>query len=151
MQTNDVLQSIRYILNVNEKVLVEIIESAGYLVTLDEMISYLKNEDDLGYELCPDEVMAYFLNGLIVYKRKNLEGRTPQPIETPMTNNIVLKKIRVAFELKDIDLMSLIEKTSHLKITKSELSAFFRKADHRNYRNCGDQYLRNILKGLASQ
>ena len=66
-------------------------------------------------------------------------------------NNIVLKKIRVAFQLKDTDLIILIEKSGLLKISKTELSAFFRKPDHRNYRECGDQYLRNVLKGLSSK
>ncbi len=151
MQNNDVLQSIRYVLNLNDQKLVEITELAGYLVTLPEIISYLKKEEDFGYEPCPDDVLAYFLDGLIVYKRGRLDGRTPQPIETPITNNIVLKKIRVAFELKDTDLIILIEKSGLLKISKTELSAFFRKPDHRNYRECGDQYLRNVLKGLNSK
>ncbi len=151
MQSNDVLQSIRYLLNVNDAKLVEIIELAGYLVTPAEMASYLKKEDEAGYEACPDNVMAYFLNGLIIYKRGSPEGRISQPIETPMTNNIILKKIRVAFELKDVDVMKLIEKSGHLKISKTELSAFFRKDDHRNYRECGDQYLRNVLNGLISK
>jgi uncharacterized protein YehS (DUF1456 family) len=71
------------------------------------------------------------------------------PIVVPITNNIVLKKLRVAFELKDTDILSLIQK-SGLTLTKTELSAFFRQPDHRNYRECQDQYLRNLLKALNS-
>jgi uncharacterized protein YehS (DUF1456 family) len=71
------------------------------------------------------------------------------PVERRMTNNTVMKKLRVAFELKDTDLIRLIEKQGTLIVSKSELGAFFRAPDHRNYRDCGDQYLRNLLKGLA--
>jgi uncharacterized protein YehS (DUF1456 family) len=149
MTHNDVLRSIRYMLNVSDKKLVEITELAGYLVTEPEIAAYLKKDDEEGYEACPDEVMAHFLNGLVIFKRGKQEGRPPQPIETPVTNNTVLKKLRVAFELKDTDLITLIEKSGLLKISKTELSAFFRKPDHRNYRECGDQYLRNVLKGLT--
>jgi uncharacterized protein YehS (DUF1456 family) len=58
-----------------------------------------------------------------------------------------LKRLRVAFELTEGDIIELIEK-SGLRISKSELSAFFRRPDHRNYRPCGDQYVRNLIKGL---
>ena len=54
--------------------------------------------------------MAHFLNGLVIYKRGKDEGRPPQPVEVPVTNNTVLKKIRVAFELKDDDIIALLQK-----------------------------------------
>jgi uncharacterized protein YehS (DUF1456 family) len=75
-------------------------------------------------------------------------SRPPQPVEVPVTNNTILKRLRVAFELKDNDIIKLIEK-SGLRVSKGELGAFFRRPDHRNYRACGDQFLRNLLKGLS--
>jgi len=60
----------------------------------------------------------------------------------------VLKKLRVAFELKDSDISALILK-SGLRVSTTELSAFFRRPDHRNYRECGDQFLRNLLKAMT--
>jgi uncharacterized protein YehS (DUF1456 family) len=93
--------------------------------------------------------MARFLNGLVIYKRGRDEGRAPQPLEVPVTNNVVLKRLRVAFELKEDDLITLIEQ-SGLRVSKAELSAFFRRRDHRNYRECGDQFLRYLLKGLGT-
>jgi uncharacterized protein YehS (DUF1456 family) len=93
--------------------------------------------------------MAHFLNGLVVYKRGKDEGRPPQALELPVTNNTVLKKVRVAFELKDDDLIALLQRTG-LTVSKGELSALFRRPDHRNYRPCGDQLLRHLLRGLTS-
>lgn len=148
MTNNDILKSVRYILNVHDSVLVQICALAGYEVALGDVVKYLKNEEHSDYVECPHVVMAHFLNGLIIYKRGKDESRPPLPIQVPITNNIVLKKIRVAFELKDTDIIELIEE-SGLRITKAELGAFFRAADHRNYRECGDQFLRNLPKGLS--
>jgi uncharacterized protein YehS (DUF1456 family) len=64
-----------------------------------------------------------------------------------MTNNDILKKLRVALELKDDDIIEIL-KLSDFAVTKSELGAIFRKEDHPNYMPCGDQLLRNFLNGL---
>ena len=64
-----------------------------------------------------------------------------------MINNDVFKKLRVALELKDDDIVEIMNLVD-FKITKSELSAFFRKEDHPNYKICGDQVMRNFLNGL---
>jgi uncharacterized protein YehS (DUF1456 family) len=149
MTNNDVLRSVRYILNVNETKLIEIISLTDFQVNPDDMASFLKQEEEEGYKNCGDKVLAHFLNGLIIYRRGKDENKLPQPTETSMTNNIILKKLRVAFELKDTDIINLIEK-SGLKISKTELSAFFRNQDHRNYRECGNQFLRNLLRAMAS-
>ncbi len=149
MTNNDILRSIRYILNLNESNLIEIIGLSNFKVSHDDMSCFLKREEDPNYKNCGDKVLAHFLNGLIIYKRGKVENSSPQPIELNLTNNIILKKIRVAFALKDSDIIEKIEK-SGLKISKTELTAFFRKPDHRNYRDCGNQFLRNLLKGMAS-
>ena len=149
MTHNDLLRSLRYILNVSDTKIVEILELGGYLAFLDEVVSYLRHEDESDFRMCPDEVMAYFLDGLIIHKRGRDETRPLQPIEVPITNNDALKKLRVAFSLKDTDLIRLIEKSGTVKVTKSELGAFFRHREHRNYRECGDQYLRQLLKALG--
>lgn len=65
-----------------------------------------------------------------------------------MTNNDVLKKLRVALRLRDDDILGILELVD-FKISKSELGAFFRNEDHPNYRECGDQILRNFLNGLV--
>ncbi len=50
--------------------------------------------------------------------------------------------------LRDDDIIDIL-KLVDFKISKSELSAFFRKDDHPNFRECGDQVLRNFLNGLV--
>ncbi len=64
-----------------------------------------------------------------------------------MTNNDILKKLRVALKLRDEDIVKILALVD-FKITTTELSAVFRKEDHPNYKECGDQLLRNFLNGL---
>lgn len=65
-----------------------------------------------------------------------------------ISNNDVLKKLRVALELRDDDIIKIL-KLADFEIGKTELSAFFRSEDHPNYKLCGDQVLRNFLNGLV--
>ena len=64
-----------------------------------------------------------------------------------MVNNDILKKLRIALKLKDTDILEIL-KLSGMELSATELSAFFRKPDQRNYKVCGDQVLRRFLDGL---
>ncbi|HLV38957.1 DUF1456 family protein [Xanthomarina sp.] len=65
-----------------------------------------------------------------------------------MTNNDIFKKLRVALQLRDDEIVKILELVD-FRITKSELGALFRKEDHPKYMECGDQILRNFLNGLV--
>ena len=65
-----------------------------------------------------------------------------------MTNNDIMKKLRVALKLKNTDIIDIL-KLVDFRISESELGALFRKEDHPNYKECGDQILRNFLNGLV--
>lgn len=67
-----------------------------------------------------------------------------------MTNNYIFWKLRIALKLKDTDIIGIL-KLADFEITRTELSAFFRREDHKNYRQCGDQVLRRFLDGLIIQ
>ncbi|HOY49943.1 MAG TPA: DUF1456 family protein [Flavobacteriales bacterium] len=64
-----------------------------------------------------------------------------------MTNNDILKKLRIALHLRNDQIVEILQLVN-FRMTASELSAFFRSEDHPNYKNCGDQVLRNFLNGL---
>ena len=147
---NDVLRSVRYMLKLNDAKLAEIASLNGHAVSAAAMTSYVKKEEEPGFARCPDVVMAHFLDGLVIHRRGRDDSRPPQPVETPVSNNTILKKLRVAFELKEDDLHTIL-KAVNFPVSKPELSALFRKAGHDNYRVCGDQLLRNFLKGLAQR
>lgn len=148
MINNDYLRSIRYLLNVGDAKMIELAKLSGITVPMDLMKAYLRNEEDEGFVLCNDETMAHFLDGLVYLKRGKDESRTPTPFEFPTTNNVVLKKLKVAYQLKEDDLHEILG-LAGFKIGRSEMSAFLRKNGHPNYRECGDQVLRNFFKGLT--
>jgi len=141
MLNNDVLRSLRYTLKVSDAQMAEIAALGGCTVAEAEVRAWLSREDEDGYQECPDEAMARFLDGLIYFKRGKDESRPAPPLE-------ILKKLRVAFELRDEDLQAILH-AADLQLSKSELGALFRKPGHSNYRPCGDQLLRNFLKGLS--
>ena len=150
MINNDVLRSVRYMLDLSDPKVVQVIQLSGLDVDLDTVRAYLKKDEEDGYLECDDEVLAHFLDGLIFHLRGKDDSRPAQPIELPVTNNMVLKKLRVAFELKEEDLHEILQSVD-FPVSKPELSALFRKFGHSNYRTCGDQLLRNFLKGLTQR
>jgi uncharacterized protein YehS (DUF1456 family) len=145
---NDVLRSVRYMLNISDARIAEIIGLAGGGVTRDDVVAFLKRENEDGFRECPDEVMARFLDGLVIHMRGKDESRPPRPLELPLSNNSTLKKLRVAFNLKEDDLLAVFA-LAGMTVNKPTLSALFRKENQKNYRPCGDQFLRNFLRGLT--
>lgn len=146
MTNNDVLRRIRYTFNYNDEKMMAIFASAGLDVTREQISNWLKKDDDSELVNCGDTQLAIFLNGLINEKR----GKKPGPQAVPekrINNNIILTKLKIAFNLKSEDIIELLAK-ENLKVSKPELSAFSRKPDHKHYRECKDQFLRNFLKGL---
>jgi len=91
-----------------------------------------------------------FLDGLIIHRRGKQKGHKPRPVEIPVTNNTVLKKLRVAFKLREDDIIEILKSTG-FSVSTTELSALFRSEDHRNFMRCGDQLLRYFLKGLSEK
>jgi uncharacterized protein YehS (DUF1456 family) len=150
MINNDVLRSVRYMLDLSDPKVVEVLKLSGLEVDLGTVRSYLKKDEEEGYLACDDDVLAHFLDGLIFHLRGKDDSRPAQKLELPVTNNMVLKKLRVAFELKEDDLHDILQSVD-FPVSKPELSALFRKFGHSNYRTCGDQLLRNFLKGLTQR
>ena len=148
MTNNDVLRSVRHMLDISDSKIMEIMKLGGGQSTLLEVIAYLRSEDQEEYQECPHNLMDRFLNGLIYFKRGRDESRPPPSPELP-TNNVVLKKLRVAFSLKDDDVVTIL-KSVGFTISKAEVGALCRRPDQRNFRVCGDQVLRLFLKGLTN-
>jgi uncharacterized protein YehS (DUF1456 family) len=64
-----------------------------------------------------------------------------------MSNNDIMKKLRVALKFTDDDIIKVLALVD-FKVTKTEIGAIFRNDDHPNFKPCGDQILRNFLNGL---
>lgn len=150
MINNDVLRSIRYMLDLGEDKVAGIarLPDPAFAIDRDEVRAFLLRDDEPGYLDCSDAALAHFLDGLILHRRGRDDSLAPRPVEKRIGNNVVLKKLRVAFELRDAD-MHRVFADAGFPVSKPELSALFRQPGHKNFRRCGDQLLRNFLKGLT--
>nr|MBF0221956.1 DUF1456 family protein [Desulfobulbaceae bacterium] len=114
--------------------------------TRAQISDWLKKEDDPSYQNCDDPDFVAFLNGLINHFRGKKDGPHAEP-ESRLTNNIIFRKLKIALNLQADDVMKILG-LADLSMSKHELSAFFRRPEHKHYRDCKDQILRNFLKGM---
>jgi uncharacterized protein YehS (DUF1456 family) len=176
MTNNDVLIRLRYALNITDLKVLEIFRLAGCEMERAELEGIFKREDEEGHVRCPDRLAGLFLTGLIAWKRGPRPGAEGSPEESapgsaaeaaggparreasrseesprgPLTNNDILKRIRVALALKDEDIVAIMG-LAGVAVSKAEVNALFRKRGGENYRECGDQFLRNFLAGLTKK
>ncbi|MFD0767819.1 DUF1456 family protein [Bacillus sp. CGMCC 1.60114] len=169
MSNNDILKRVRYAMDIKDIDMVEIFKLGGIEVTKEEVVDMLTKvkkspqheaenadvvEDD--YVLTCDMMMLEsFLNGFITLKRGKQDTKPGQPAGQAMplqsnesANNLLLKKMKIALSLTSEDVLDILEGVG-VKVTKGELGALLRKKGHKNYKECGDRYARNFLKGLA--
>ena len=146
MTTNDVLRRVRYIFDLNDAKMIAVFALAGREVSRGEVSAWLKKDEDSEFQECPDIELATFLNGLITEKRGAKDGATPEA-ESVLPNNLILLKLKIALTLRAEDIIGILN-LAGLRLSKPELSAFFRKKNHPHYRQCKDQVLRNFLQGL---
>ena len=146
VNSNDIIRRIRYTFGLSDSKMIEIFKLAGHEVTRSQVSDWLKKDDDPAFSALDDNQLAIFLNGFIVEKRGIKEGSQPVA-ERRLNNNIVLRKLKIALNLKDEDILEILGQVE-VHISRHELSAFFRKPDQPQYRPCQDQILRNFLHGM---
>ena len=146
MNNNDIIRRLRFILDVKDTKIIKIIALGGNKVPLPRVVAWLKKEEDEGYQVCSDDDLLYFLDGLIIEKRGPKDGAAPNQVQR-LDNNLIFKKLRIAYNLQSEDILDIME-AAKFNISNSELTAFFRKRNHRHYRKCQNQMLRKFLKGL---
>jgi len=168
MNNNDILIRLRYALDIKNAEMVQIFKLGGIEVTREEVqkiLTKIKDESEEASEsndernddsiVCDNFTLESFLNGFIIYKRGKQEPKPGQTERPPMmiqddnsVNNVMLKKLKIALTLTSDDMINILEDVGVI-ITKGELSALLRKEGHSNYRECGDRFARNFLKGLG--
>ncbi len=146
MTHNDILRRLRYILDISDTRMMDIFALGGLKLSRARISEMLKKEDDPSRSPCTDRELAVFLNGLIVDRRGRREGPPPET-ENRLNHNIIFRKLKIAFDLKAEDVLEILD-LADFRLSKHELSAFFRKEGHKHYRVCHDQVLRNFLTGL---
>nr|WP_314386779.1 DUF1456 family protein [uncultured Fusobacterium sp.] len=151
MTNNDFLRRLRYALNIKDNVMVQIFKKGNVVLTREDVIDYLKKDIDEGFKKLNNNDLIAFLDGLIIQKRGKREDGTPVPqvkVTKNNLNNILLRKLRIALSFKSYDMIKIF-KIGGVEISEGELSALFRSEEHKNYKECGDKYIRVFLKGLT--
>lgn len=169
VNNNDILIRLRYALDIKDSDMIEIFNLGGINVSKEELLRILlnpKKDGDLKMEedefiankdmrKCNNYMLESFFNGFIIYKRgkqdKNsseLEKHDFMIKDNKAVNNVMLKKIKIALSLTSEDMLDIF-KLSGITLSNSELSAVLRREGQKNYKECGDRYARNFLKGLA--
>ena len=149
MTNNYILRRLRYTFNYSDSKMIAFWAAADCVVTREQVSQWLKKEEDPDYVNCSDKMLATFLNGLINGLRGKKEGPQMKP-ESRINNNIILRKLKIALNLRNDDVCELMD-LGGLVVGKSELSAFFRKVDHKHYRVLQDQMLRKFIHGLQDK
>lgn len=163
MNNNDILIRLRYALDLKNSEMKDIFELGDVKVTTEEVVMLLKKSKDnyqdesenVGNMECTNSMLDAFLNGFITFKRGKQDpkpGQSEKPTlsitNNESVNNIILKKLKIALTLTSEEMLDILEEAG-ITVTKGELSAVLRKEGHKNYKECGDRYVRNFLKGLA--
>lgn len=152
MANNEILRSIRDALNIDDASMIQIFRDAGREVGQTTIHAFLKSEDEDEYIPCNDPIFGFFLDGLIAHKRGRKSDKSsapPLPVVS-LTRNDILKKLRIALDLKEDDLVSFF-RVGGIEISKNDLSAFFRKEGNKHYKECSETIFKGFLKGLALQ
>lgn len=153
MTNNDFLRRLRYALNLRDGAMVEIFKLANVNVTKDDVINILKKDIEDDFKKINNSDLLSFLDGLITYRRGKKEDGNIQPqgkVTKNNLNNILLRKLRIALAFKSYDMIDVF-KLGGVTISEGELSALFRSEEHKNYKECGDKYIRVFLKGLIEK
>lgn len=150
MTNNDILKRLRYALSIPDRLAVKIFRLGQVELSEEEFHALLLPEHEEEFKTCNSRLLFSFLDGLIVLKRGKLEAPKEEiKITKNNLNNMILRKLKIALELKSEDMLHFFQ-LGGVELSSSELSALFRKEGHKNYRECGDKYIRVFLKGLTS-
>ncbi|MEG3220619.1 DUF1456 family protein [Vibrio gigantis] len=146
MTNNEILRRIQHALNLKNAQIIKAIEQADVTVAHDQVINWLKDDNDKSCSKMKDKELAVFLNGFINLKRGKKEGEQPKP-EVALTNNMIFMKLRIALNMKAEDVLDVLEVVD-ISLSKYEIGAYFRKPENKNYKVCEDQLLCDFLNGV---
>ncbi|MFA0238158.1 MULTISPECIES: DUF1456 family protein [Vibrio] len=146
MTNNEILRRIQHALNLKNAQIIKAIEQADVTVAHDQVINWLKDDNDKSCSKMKDKELAVFLNGFINLKRGKKEGVQPKP-EVALTNNMIFMKLRIALNMKAEDVLDILEVVG-ISLSKYEIGAYFRKPENNNYKVCEDQLLCDFLNGV---
>ena len=149
MTNNHILELIMKAVKLDKIDVLKAYKLADKKITPEDVDDVLKESSDPEHVILSDEGLELFLNGLILFKRgPSPDKKKKEPKKTHLTNNIILKKLKIALDLKDDDIIAIFT-ADDTKMIKSQLTAYFRREGHENYRACSDALLKSFIYGYG--
>ena len=147
IDTNEILYRLHKTLNLSIDEMMEAYRLADYPMTRERLDALLKRRNEKGFESCSYEELGVFLDGLIILKRGPSPKKANDDEAVELTNNLILKKLRIALELKEPE-TELIFNLADVVLTKQELKSLFRNEKHKNFKACSNELFMAFLEGL---
>jgi len=146
VSTNEILYRIQKALKLSIADMLEAYKLEAYEMEPSHLESLLKRRLSDGFMLCSYEELGVFLDGLVTLKRgPSPKKKSDEAVE--LTNNLILKKLRIALELKEAE-TEIIFGLAEVELSKQQLASLFRKEGHKNFKPCSDELLMAFLDGL---
>ena len=144
--TNEILYRIQKALNLSNEEMLESYALVEHQMDETHLFSLLSKHQDKAFKVCTYEELGVFLDGLVTLKRgPSPKKETVQIVD--LTNNLILKKLRIALELKEAE-TEIIFGLAEVELSKQQLASLFRKEGHKNFKPCSDELLMAFLEGL---
>lgn len=147
ISTNEILYRIKKALHLTNEEMIEAYRLEDYIMETSRLDSLLKRRLDKDFQLCSYEELGVFLDGLVSLKRGPSPKKNSEEEAVELTNNLILKKLRIALELKEAE-VEIIFGLADVELTKQQLASLFRKEGHKNFKICSDELMMAFLEGL---
>ena len=147
MLHNNHLKKLKHIFELEDTNVLEVLQIIKPDTSLQTVESYLSDQSADNFLSLGHEDMRAFLDGLIISSRGESEKGIPKPDGADLSNNDILKKLRIALNLLEEDIYDVFD-TGNLALGPTELKGIFHKAGHKSFKPCTDQMLKSFLEGL---
>lgn len=145
MTRNQILQQLRHVLELKDADMLQIFQRIEAPISQATLRGLLSKPASKSHILCTEQQLSVFLEGLIL-TRRGPGDKPPQPLAS-LSHNAVLKKLRIALELKEPELLNIFE-AGGKPLSRYELGALFRAENNKHYVACSDALLGQFFKGL---
>ena len=147
MRALEILFAIKQSLGLSYAELVAILKLQGFEIDEEQLRTLLSKRKKKEFESIGYELLGNFLDELITYKRGENRANKKEDEEVILTYNTILKKLRIALELKELELFILFELADH-PLTKQQIRSLFRSENHKNFKRCDKATMKAFLHGL---
>jgi uncharacterized protein YehS (DUF1456 family) len=147
MKINDILFKIKTALSLSEEEMIKAYALVDYTMNKERLKNILKRRQDEDYEEATYEELGIFLDGLVRLKRGVSDKVVTSDEAVALSNNLIMKKLRVALELKEPELL-IVFGLADINLTKRQIGSLFRKEGTKNFKSASDELLMAFIEGL---